>query len=48
MSAGGFAPDWPAPPSVRAWVTERGGSARYGTMNLATHVGDDANAVAAG
>ena len=27
MSArAGFAPDWPAPPSVRAWVTERGGS----------------------
>ena len=55
MSAGGFAPDWPAPPSVRAWVTERGGSPRsgadgsprYGTMNLATHVGDDADAVAA-
>ncbi len=43
----GFAPDWPAPPKVRAWVTQRGGPARYGTLNLATHVGDDASAVAA-
>ena len=43
----GFAPDWPAPPNVRAWVTERGGPSRYGTLNLATHVGDDASAVAA-
>lgn len=48
MSAGfGFAPEWPAPPNVRAWVTERGSAARYGTMNLALHVGDDAAAVAA-
>jgi hypothetical protein len=37
----GFAPDWPAPPNVRAWVTERGSAARYGTLNLAAHVGDD-------
>lgn len=43
----GFAPDWPAPPNVRAWITERGGPSRYGTLNLATHVGDDASAVAA-
>jgi YfiH family protein len=43
----GFAPDWPAPPNVRAWVTERGSAARYGTLNPALHVGDDANAVAA-
>jgi YfiH family protein len=43
----GFAPDWPAPPAVRAWVTERGSSTRYGTLNLATHVGDDARSVAA-
>jgi YfiH family protein len=43
----GFAPDWPAPPNVRAWVTERGSAARYGTLNLALHVGDDATAVAA-
>lgn len=44
----GFAPDWPAPSGVRAWVTERGpGSGRYGSLNLATHVGDDPAAVAA-
>ena len=43
----GFAPQWPAPPNVRAWVTERGSAARYGTLNLALHVGDDASAVAA-
>jgi YfiH family protein len=44
----GFAPDWPAPLGVRAWVTERGaGSGRYGTLNLATHVGDAAAEVAA-
>jgi hypothetical protein len=43
----GFAPEWPAPPNVRAWVTERGSAARYGHLNLATHVGDDAHAVAA-
>lgn len=44
----GFVPDWPAPPGVRAWVTERGtGAGRYGSLNLASHVGDDAAAVAA-
>lgn len=43
----GFAPDWPAPANVRAWVTERGSQARYGTLNLATHVGDEPTAVAA-
>jgi YfiH family protein len=39
----GFAPDWPAHPRVRAWVTERAGgvsSGAYGSLNLATHVGD--------
>ena len=41
----GFAPTWPAPPNVRAWVTERGSPARYGSLNLATHVGDDPDAV---
>jgi YfiH family protein len=41
----GFAPDWPVPSHVRAWVTERGSAARYGTMNLALHVADDAAAV---
>jgi YfiH family protein len=46
----GFAPDWPAPKSVRAWVTERGGGvsvSRYSALNLATHVGDDPRHVAA-
>jgi YfiH family protein len=43
----GFAPQWPAPPNVRTWVTERGSAGRYGTLNLALHVGDDAAAVAA-
>jgi YfiH family protein len=43
----GFTPDWPAPRNVRAWVTERGSAARYGALNLALHVGDDASAVAA-
>lgn len=43
----GFAPRWPAPPNVRAWVTERGSSGRYGSMNLALHVADDPVAVAA-
>jgi purine-nucleoside/S-methyl-5'-thioadenosine phosphorylase / adenosine deaminase len=46
----GFAPDWPAPAHVRAWVTERPGgvsSAGYSALNLATHVGDDPQHVAA-
>jgi YfiH family protein len=43
----GFAPTWPAPANVRAWVTERGSAARYGALNLALHVGDDASTVAA-
>lgn len=43
----GFTPNWPAPANVRAWVTERGSAARYGAMNLALHVGDDATSVAA-
>jgi polyphenol oxidase len=48
MSAvAGFAPEWPAPANVRTWVTERGSPVRYGALNLALHVGDDAKAVAA-
>ena len=43
----GFPPDWPAPSNVRSWVTERGSPARYGALNLAMHVGDEASAVAA-
>jgi purine-nucleoside/S-methyl-5'-thioadenosine phosphorylase / adenosine deaminase len=45
----GFAPDWPAPAGVRAWVTERAGGVslgRYAALNLATHVGDQASRVA--
>lgn len=42
-------PDWDAPPAVRALVTTRtGGVSRgaFATLNLATHVGDDRDAVA--
>jgi YfiH family protein len=42
-------PDWPAPGSVRAAMTTRGGGASvgpYSSFNLATHVGDDPAAVA--
>jgi hypothetical protein len=46
MSVPGFEPRWPAPPGVRAWVTERGAGDRYGALNLATHVGDDPERVA--
>ncbi|HEX6996750.1 MAG TPA: peptidoglycan editing factor PgeF [Gammaproteobacteria bacterium] len=47
--AAGFRPAWPAPPGVRAWVSERGGgvsAGRYAGLNLGTHVGDDPAAVA--
>ena len=43
-------PDWPAPARVRAASTERRGGASegpYTSCNLATHVGDEASAVAA-
>lgn len=42
-------PDWPAPANVRAAVTTRAGGvshAPYDSFNLASHVGDDAQAVA--
>ena len=42
-------PDWPAPASVRALCTTRNGgvsAAPYDSLNLGTHVGDDAKAVA--
>jgi YfiH family protein len=45
----GFAPDWPAPARVRAWVSGRAGGASagtYATLNLATHVGDAPDRVA--
>ena len=44
-----IAPDWPAPPNVRALITTRqcgvsGGV--YSSLNLGDHVGDDTSAVA--
>jgi YfiH family protein len=42
-------PDWPAPKGVRALITTRGGGVsvgEHGSLNLATHVGDDIAAVA--
>lgn len=42
-------PDWPAPPNVRAVCTTRTGgvsAAPYDSLNLGSHVGDDANHVA--
>lgn len=42
-------PDWPAPTQVRACTTTRIGgisSSPYDTLNLASHVGDDPQAVA--
>lgn len=47
---GGFSPDWPAPPGVCAWVTERAGGVStggYASLNLGAHVGDDPANVAA-
>ena len=41
-------PDWPAPANVRAVCTTRNGGVSvspYNSLNLGTHVGDDANAV---
>src|SRR3954468_21726456 len=45
----GFAPVWPVPARVRAWVTERAGGVSdgpYATLNLAAHVGDAPDRVA--
>jgi YfiH family protein len=42
-------PDWPAPPGVRALCTTRAGGLSglpYDSLNLGSHVGDDAGAVA--
>ncbi len=44
----GFRPDWPAPPNVRAWVSERAGGVSegpYASLNLGAHVGDAPAAV---
>jgi purine-nucleoside/S-methyl-5'-thioadenosine phosphorylase / adenosine deaminase len=41
--------DWPAPPGIQAWVSTRHGGVSqgaYASLNLATHVGDDPQAVA--
>ncbi len=49
MSALAYQADWPAPARVRAWVSTRDGGisrAPYSTLNLGTHVGDEADAVA--
>lgn len=43
-----LAADWPAPPNVVAGTTLRGGgvsAGRWASLNLATHVGDDPQAV---
>lgn len=48
--SGAFVPDWPTPAGVRALVTTRAGGQSEGghaRFNLATHVGDNAVAVAA-
>ena len=48
MEQEGFSAEWPAPPSVKTWITTRSGgvsSAPYASNNLATHVGDDPVAV---
>lgn len=50
MSDAWIVPDWPAPARVRALSTTRAGGvsvAPYGSLNLGTHVGDDAANVAA-
>jgi len=47
---GWIEPDWPAPPHVRVLSTLRGGGVSegpYSSLNLAAHVGDRAEAVAA-
>ena len=50
MATDWLEPEWPAPPGVTALTTTRpGGVSRgpFASMNLAAHVGDDADAVAA-
>jgi len=49
MGVDWLAPDWPAPASVRALSTMRGGGVSlppYGSLNLGDHVGDEPAAVA--
>jgi polyphenol oxidase len=50
MSEDWIVPDWPAPATVRALITTRGGGVSqgaYATLNLADHVGDVPDQVAA-
>jgi len=49
LPADWIAPEWPAPPGVKAFVTSRSGGVStgpYASLNLGTRVGDDAHAVA--
>lgn len=49
MTVGWITPDWPAPPNVRALSTLRHGgvsAARYASLNLGDHVGDEPASVA--
>lgn len=44
----GFEPEWPTPPNIKSFITVRGeGNGRYGEFNLATHVDDEMDRVAA-
>ena len=48
LPADWIAPEWPAPPGVKAFVTSRSGGVStgpYASLNLGTRVGDDAHAV---
>ena len=48
LPADWIAPEWPAPPGVKAFVTSRNGGVStgpYASLNLGTRVGDDAHAV---
>jgi len=47
-SVPGWVPEWPLPPNVMAWATERGpGDDGFGGFNLGLHVGDDPTRVMA-
>lgn len=48
MSLPGFAAEWPAPASVRTWITtcdQGAGNDPFGSFNLAVHVGDQSESV---
>ncbi|WP_443081006.1 peptidoglycan editing factor PgeF [Uliginosibacterium sp. H1] len=49
MLPSGFAPAWPCPPNVGAWVTTRAGGVSqppFASLNLGDHVGDNPGDVA--